>query len=94
MKLLGRSSEKSRSSGSSVGRGNLATGISLAIRLADFFGKTGLSDDILEKEWQRFMSQDALPVIETHVREFAHLAFGVFESALSDPRTKETLPWR
>jgi len=55
------------------------------------YGKTGLSTDVLEKEWNRFMTQDALPVIENHVRELSKVAFGVFESAITDPRTKDTL---
>lgn len=55
------------------------------------YGKTGLSTDVLEKEWSRFMAQDALPVIENHVRELSNVAFGVFESAITDPRTKDTL---
>ena len=55
------------------------------------YGKTGLSNDAMEKEWSRFMTNDALPIIETHVREFSQVAFGVFETAIADPRTKETL---
>lgn len=55
------------------------------------YGKTGLSTDALEKEWNRFMAHDALPVIENHVRELSKVAFGVFESAIMDPRTKDTL---
>lgn len=55
------------------------------------YGKTGLSADVLEKEWNRFMTQDALPVIENHVRELSKVAFGVFEAAITDPRTKDTL---
>jgi hypothetical protein len=53
--------------------------------------KIGVGGDSLEKEWNRFVAEDALPIIEGRMTELADVASSVVSEASADPRVQETL---
>jgi hypothetical protein len=55
------------------------------------YDKVGLGDGSLEKEWNRFVTSDAMPIIESHTGEFVELAYAIFEQMAVDPQFQETL---
>jgi hypothetical protein len=53
--------------------------------------KIGVGGDSLEKEWNRFVAEDALPIIESRMTELADVASSVLSEASADPRVQEML---
>jgi hypothetical protein len=53
--------------------------------------KVGVGGGSLEQEWSRFVSEDALPIIESRMTELADVATSVLTDAAADPRVQETL---
>lgn len=46
------------------------------------------SSNLLQKEWERFVKQDALPVIESHSDEFYQLARSILREIAENPEVK------
>jgi hypothetical protein len=53
--------------------------------------KVGVPGNALEKEWSRFVAEDALPIIESRMGELADVASSTLAEISADPRVQETL---